>query len=231
MGKRVLITGSNRGIGFEFVRQYLEDGWRVYATCRRPGDSQELNRLLQVYQELSIHRLDITVQEDISNLCHEVDDVPIDLLVNNAGVYFKSMRPEIGCLHYDYWLRTLEVNTLGTMRITEALLDNIGKSRKHRLIAVLSSDDDNVPGCGRPPDIYYRSSKAALNAAMQALSLKLLKQDIGVLLLHPGSVVTRMGSDNGISAQRSVVGMRDVIESFDREQSGHFLYYDGTAVS
>lgn len=223
---RVLVTGSNRGIGLEFVRQYLEEGWRVHATCRRPAEAEALHMLAELHSELSIHRLDITVSEDISNICYELAGVPIDLLINNAGIYLEKGKAGLGCMHYDDWLRTLEVNTLGAVRITEALLDNV-KSGSKKLVAVLSSHMGSIADIGESGSIYYRSSKAALNAAMQGVAVELKTRKIGVLILHPGGVLTRMGPEKGISVKESVLGMRGIMDGFKLGDTGTFLQYDG----
>ena len=227
--KRILITGSNRGLGLEFTRQYLESGWRVYATCRRPSEAQALKTLTDLHSELSIHRLDITLQEDISNLCLELKDISLDILINNAGVYFKTHgAASIGCIHYDHWLRTLEVNTLGTVRITEALIDNIERNDGTRLVVVISSHSGSITDINESGSIYYRSSKAALNAAMQSLAVALRPRKVGVLLLHPGGVLTTMGAGKGVSERDSVNGMRQVIGSFSMDMSGTLIQYDGS---
>lgn len=223
---RVLITGSNRGIGLEFVRQYLEDGWRVYATCRRPAEAESLHMLTELHNELSIHRLDVAIPEDIINISWELKDVPLDLLVNNAGVYLEKGATELGRIHYDDWLRTMEVNTLGAVRVTEALLDNISRGAK-KLVTVLSSHMGSIADIKEAGSYCYRSSKAALNAAMQGMAVELKGRQVGVLILHPGGVMTRMGPAEGISAQKSVQGMRRIIDAFTLEQSGFFLQYDG----
>ncbi len=226
--KRVLITGSNRGIGLEFTRQYLEAGWWVYATCRRPAEAQSLHILAELHSQLSIHRLDITKQEDLSGICQELKGIALDLLINNAGIYFKKLGKELRCIHYDNWRRTLEVNLLGTVRVTEALIGNIEQSDGRRLVVTLSdelesADDSEEDGTG----LYYRSSKAALNAAMQLISAELKNKDIGILLLSPGRVVTRMRPEKGISARQSVSRMRESIECFTMDRSGALLRYDG----
>lgn len=225
--KRILITGCNRGIGLEFTRQYLESGWRVYATCRRPAEALSLHTLANLHSGLSIHRLDITLQEDISNIYQDLKDIALDILINNAGVYFKNRSQGVDCIHYSEWRRTLEVNTLGTMRVTEALLENIERSENSRLVVVISSDMGSIADIDKPGSIYYRSSKAALNAAMQGLAVALRTKRIGVLLLHPGGVPTRIGPEKGISKRESVDGMRQIIEDFSMDMSGSFLQYDG----
>jgi len=229
--KRVLITGSNRGIGLEFVRQYLQDGWRVYATCRHPAEASELHRLGEVYSALSIHRLDITVLEDIIGIGQEMNGIPLDMLINNAGVYFKKTDTGLANIQYDEWRRTLEVNTLGTMHITETLLENVGLTDRDRLIVVITSPVSAIKGAEQAVNYYYQSSRAALNTVMLDLSVELKPQRIGVLLLHPGEVTTRVGIAGGISPRRSVRGMREVIENFSLAKSGAFINYEGRVLS
>jgi len=182
--------------------------------------------LTELHTELCIHRLDITVPEDISNICYELAGIPIDLLINNAGVYLEKGRSGLGCMHYDEWLRTLEVNTLGAVRITEALIDNVNNGEK-KLVVVLSSHMGSIADISEPGSVYYRSSKAALNAAMQGVAAELKPRRIGVLILHPGGVLTRMGPDKGISVKESVLGMRGLINMFKMKQTGTFLQYNG----
>lgn len=225
--KRVLITGSNRGIGLEFTRQYLESGWRVYATCRRPVEAQSLHMLAELHSQLSIHRLDVTKQEDLNGICQELKGIALDLLINNAGIYFRKGGEGLRCIHYDNWRRTLEVNLLGTVRVTEAFVDNLGQSDGRRLVVTLSDAVGPVDDIEDGASLYYRSSKAALNAAMQVITAELEKKDIGVLLLHPGGVITRIGPERGISKRESVSRMRDNIENFTMDRSGTFLRYDG----
>ncbi len=225
--KRVLITGSNRGIGLEFTRQYLEAGWRVYATCRRPAEAQSLHMLAELHSQLSIHRLDITLQEDLNGICQELKGIALDLLINNAGIYFQKSGDGLRCIHYDNWRRSLEVNLLGTIRITEALVDNIEQSDGRRLVVTLTNDMAIIDDIEEGASLYYLSSKAALNATMQIIAAELASKDIGVLLLHPGGVITRMGPDKGISKRESVSRMRDSIENFTIDRSGALLRYDG----
>lgn len=225
--KRVLITGSNRGIGLEFTRQYLEAGCRVYATCRNPAEAESLHMLAKLHNRLSIHRFDITIQEDLSNIVQELKNVPIDILINNAGVYFKKRDHGLNCIHYDNWRRTFEVNTLGPVRVTESLLTNIERSEGQRLVVVISSHMGSIADINEPGSLYYRSSKAALNAAIQGIAHDLKEKNIGVLLLHPGGVLTRMGPEHGIPKRQSVAGMRQIIEDFSIEKTGSFVRYDG----
>jgi len=222
----VLITGSNRGLGLEWARQYAHDGWRVYATCRHPAEAHELQELAKESSTVSIHRLDVTVKEDIRALRWELEGEPIDILLSNAGVYLEKGQPQCGYLSYEDWTRTFEVNTMGAFRIAEAFVENLELSTK-RLVAAVSSHMGSIADIGSPGSYYYRSSKAALNAAMQGLSVELKQRGIGVLILHPGGVKTRMGPPHGISPKESVRGMRAVIEQFTLAETGRFMRYNG----
>jgi NAD(P)-dependent dehydrogenase (short-subunit alcohol dehydrogenase family) len=226
----ILLTGSNRGLGLELARQYAEAGWRVFATCRHPAEAQDLRRLADQHPRISIHRLDITLVEDIRAIADELFDTSIDVLFNNAGVYLETDDdiPALGGLRYDDWLRTFEVNTLGAVRVTEALRDNVARSDR-RLVAVMTSHMGSIADIDEKGSYYYRSSKAALNAAMRGIAVALRPQGIGVLLLHPGAVRTRM-SATGIGTKESVEGLRRQIDRFTLEDSGTFVRYDGSAL-
>ena len=222
----ILITGSNRGLGLEAARQYAQAGWRVYATCRHPAEADALRRLSKDYQTISIHRLDVTSPDDVRAVHWELEDESIDVLLNNAGLYLEKGTPRLGGIRYEDWRRTFEVNTFGHVRVTEALVENVERSDK-RLVAVMSSHMGSIADIQSPGSYYYRSSKAALNAAMQGLSAELKPRGIGVLLIHPGAVSTRMGPRHGISTEESVQGIRRLIDDFTLEDSGRFLRYDG----
>ena len=223
----VLVTGSSRGIGLEWCRQYAEAGWHVFATCRHPATAAALLALAQSHPRLSVHRLDVTDPESVYALRAELRDEAIDVLVNNAGVYFEKYAPS-AALRYDEWLQTLAVNTLGPVRVTEALAEAVARSRR-RLVVTLSSHMGSIADIVTPGDTCYRSSKAALNAAMKGLAIALGERGIGVLLLHPGWVRTRMGGwDAPLTPADSVAAMRALVEGFRMDLSGRFFRYDGT---
>lgn len=226
----VLITGSNRGLGLEWTRQYAMEGWRVFATCRHPGEAQALHKLAEEHPTVSIHRLDVTVPEDIRGISWEIEGEPIDILLSNAAIYLEKGSAELGSICYHDWARTFEVNTMGTIRISERLVENIMMGSK-RLIVAISSHMGSITDIQSPGNYYYRSSKAALNATMEGLAVKLKPLGIGVLILHPGGVETRMGPRGGITPEQSVRGMRSVIDRFDLDKdTGRFLQYDGATM-
>ena len=225
----ILITGSNRGLGLELVRQYAADGWRVFATCRRPAEARELHALAERHAGVSIHRLDVASSEDMRAIAWDLAGQSLDILFNNAGIYLEQhyTLPRLGCVRYDDWLRTFAVNTQGPVRVTEVLLECL-RAGTRPLVAVMTSHMGSIGDIDMPGSPYYRSSKAALNAAMQGLAAELAPAGIGVLLLHPGGVATRMGPAGGISPADSVAGLRRQIAAFELAQTGRFVRFDGT---
>jgi NAD(P)-dependent dehydrogenase (short-subunit alcohol dehydrogenase family) len=222
----VLITGANRGLGLEFCRQYAEKGWNVIACCRNPAQASELNALSQRYTSIQLEALDVAHHDQIDSLSKKLSDTSIDILINNAGVYGDSNRG-FGQLDYQAWLNTLIVNTQAPIKMAEAFLPQIKQGNK-KLIANISSLMGSVSDNDSGGSILYRSSKAALNAAMKSLSIDLKAQGIGVLIFHPGWVKTDMGGANAlIDAKTSVDGMCGLIENFTQAQSGAFIKYDG----
>jgi NAD(P)-dependent dehydrogenase (short-subunit alcohol dehydrogenase family) len=229
--QRVLVTGSNRGLGLEWVRQYAAAGWRVYATCRFPELADDLHRLAGECPDVTVHHLDVTHANEIHGLAVALAGEPLDLLVNNAAIYLERWgKDTLGQISYDHWQETFNVNTLGAMRVSEALIDNLARSEQGLIVAI-SSHMGSIRELSAPNDYAYRSSKAALNAAMKGLALEVAKSGVGVLLLHPGWVRTRMGGEDApVLAADSVAGMRELIARYQPAQSGHFFNYEGHAI-
>lgn len=228
----VLITGCNRGLGLEWSEQLAEAGWRVYATCRHPDSADSLHMLQAAYaRNMSVHQLDVTRDEQITALAGELAGKPIDILLNNAGVYFEKYIDEhLGNVDYSHWEETFRVNTLGAVRMSEAFADHLAAGEK-KLVVAISSHMGSIAEIGSPGDYAYRSSKAALNAAMKGLSHELRPRGISVLMLHPGWVQTRMGGPGApLSTFDSVQGMRRVIDAFRPGDSGKFFRYDGSMI-
>jgi NAD(P)-dependent dehydrogenase (short-subunit alcohol dehydrogenase family) len=218
-----LVTGANRGIGLEFARQYAKDGWRVIATCRDPERAKDLRKL---GDSVSVHKLDVADAEQVAALARALEGEPIDLLVNNAGIMGGAVLDRID---YAAWEEVLRVNTLAPVRIAEALLANIAASERRLIVAITSrmgsiaeSDGGYYP---------YRSSKAALNAAMRSLAVDLAPRRITVALFHPGWVRTDMGGRGAqVAPKDSVAGMRAVIARLKLADSGRFFNYDGSEI-
>lgn len=227
MSLHTVITGCNRGIGLEFVEQYLTAGWRVSACVRDTKDAAELEQLVERFPtQLRLFSLDLTRDESIEALKRALADQPIDLLINNAGVYGpKSL--QLGNVDRETWLEVLNVNTVAPLLLVQALLPNVlaGQLKK---IAILSSKVGSISDNGSGAGYMYRSSKTAVNQVVKSLSIDLASQQVTVLALHPGWVKTRMGGPNAlIDCEESVRGLRNVIESATLAQSGSFTAFDG----
>lgn len=224
----VLITGANRGLGLEFCRQYAADGWHVIACCRQPALSPDLDALARQYAAVQVETLDVADFNQIDALSRKLSDRRIDILINNAGVYGDSQGGGFGQIDYQLWINTLVINTQAPMKMAEAFLHQIISSEK-KLIVNISSLMGSIADNDTGGSILYRTSKAALNAAMKSLAIELKNKSIGVFTLHPGWVKTDMGGPNAlIDAHESITGMRALIDNFSLEQSGSFVKYDGT---
>jgi NAD(P)-dependent dehydrogenase (short-subunit alcohol dehydrogenase family) len=189
---RALITGANRGLGLEFARQYLANGWQVYAACRDPESASELRRLADGSgQKLLIIGLDVTDPLSIKAAAAELAGRAIEVLLNNAGV--GGVRGQtIGNIDYKAWAKVLDVNTLGPMRVAEAFVDNVARSERKLIVTIISgmgSIADNTSGGA----FAYRSSKAAVNMVMRSLAIDLAPRGITCVVVNPGWVQTDMG--------------------------------------
>jgi len=223
----VLVTGANRGLGLEFCRQYAGAGWEVLACCRQPGQAEDLSQLAGQFKSIELFALDVADFAQVDTLASRMSGRAIDVLINNAGIFGDKPGKGFGLVDYEAWSQTLRVNTQAPVKIAEAFLSHIQAGDRKLLVAISSlmgSIADNTSGGG----LLYRTSKAALNAAMKTLAIDLSKFSVGVLTLHPGWVKTDMGGPNAlIDAAESVTGMRAVIEGFSLPQSGCFVNYSG----
>ncbi len=221
--QRVLVTGSNRGIGLELVHQYARDGYEVIATCRDPDGATALRDI----DGASVRRLDVTSEPDLAQLGSELDGAPIDILIGNAAV-FGGMRSRFGDIDWAAWRTTLEVNVLGTLRVAASLWPNVAASEQRKIVFL--SSRAGLPREATPNRSYiYGSSKAALNAAARCLALDLLEHDVIAALLNPGHVQTGIGGRKApMTPAESVTKMREVIAALTTADAGKFLHYDGT---
>jgi NAD(P)-dependent dehydrogenase (short-subunit alcohol dehydrogenase family) len=223
----VLVTGANRGLGLEFCKQYAQHGWRVIACSRNIQTADKLVELRDQYSTIHINQLNMENFSEIDHLSSQLANETIDVLINNAGVYGDTNAHSFGNLNFQNWSDTLTINTQAPIKMAEAFLPQVKRSEKKLIVAISSlmgSITDNSGG----GSILYRSSKAALNAAMKSLAIDLKQQDVGVLIFHPGWVRTDMGGPNGlIDVEESIEGMRKVISEFRLSLTGDFVKYDG----
>lgn len=222
----LLITGSNRGIGLELARAFAMKGWRVLACCRHPREAKELQQLKDEYTELSLHRLDVADSEQIRQLAAELQEVPIDILLNNAGVF--GPRPSnLEVEDIDGWLETYRINSIAPMQMALAFSANLGQSAKP-VVASISSAMGSIAENSGGGDYAYRASKAALNMINKGLSVNLGERGITCVVLHPGWVLTRMGGPQApLSPAESAAGLAEVLVKLTPNENGKFFDYTG----
>ena len=216
----IFITGTNRGLGLEFARQYAEAGWQVTAACRDPERAMALKAL-----KIEVLRLDVGDSRAIEAIGKQLQGRSFDILLNNAGIY-GGHDQQFGHLDEVEWERVFRVNAIGPIKLAEALLPQLlagGRKTMVFLSSRMGSIADNEGG-----SYLYRSSKAALNAAVKSLSCDLAPQGVTALLLHPGWVKTDMGGRAApVEIRDSVAGMRRVIEQVKPGQELRFVDYLG----
>lgn len=221
----IVITGANRGIGLELTKLYLQAGKHVVAGCRQPAKAEALRRL---GGKLDVVQLDVASADDVAALAGHVQGEAVDVLINNAGVWGGERQ---GLLDTDYaeWLRTFEINTLAPLRVTAALLPNLKRGKRPRIVTI-SSQMGAFASTGMGGGMYaYRSSKAAVSKVMQTLAEELAPDGIIAVPVHPGWVQTDMGGPNAqLPVHDSASGLLRLIENLRPEQSGRFWRWDGT---
>lgn len=226
----ILITGANRGLGLEFARQYAQDGWRVFACCRDPDRASELQSLQDQHTSLlSIHPLDVTDHHQIERLAEQLRDEPLDVLLNNAGLYGPK-KMVLGQLDYQAWAEVFAVNTLAPVKLAECFLPALERGER-KLIASLTSRMGSIANNTEGRHYLYRSTKAALNSAMKSLAIDLQPRNMVVVVIHPGWVRTDMGGEHAdLSPAESVQAVRKLLDQATLAESGKFFSYDGREI-
>ena len=228
----VLITGSNRGIGLEFAKQYAEKGWKVIATARTPEKAGDLKHLAKIHPKLVIEQLDVADESSIAALAKKYQGKPIDVLINNAGILGDPSVQKVGQFDYKELDTVMAVNLLGPLRVSEAFVDNVAASEQKKIICMSSGLGSMVISQLAPDLYFYKISKAGMNIAMGSLAADLRKRDIIVLRLAPGMVNTRILEQSGmggkgIEPHESVAGMIGVIEKVTPEMTNQVYIYNG----
>jgi NAD(P)-dependent dehydrogenase (short-subunit alcohol dehydrogenase family) len=233
----VLITGSNRGLGLEFTKEYAARGWTVIATTRNPETALELKALAEKYKNILIEKLDVVDGPGVKALAAKYQGRPIDIVINNAGVLGDLPGQTLGSFDYANFQRVMGVNVYGALAVSEAFRDNVARSEQKKIIAITSGSGIISRG-GSSKMIFYRASKVALNMCLKGLALELHDQGIVVGLIAPGGVDTDMlrqavGSERAAKALRpgqSVSGMIKVIDGLTQANSDKPFNYDGAVL-
>ncbi len=220
-GQTVLITGANRGLGLEFARQLHAAGANVIGTARRPEAAEALKNL-----GVRVEQLDVTDPASVAALAERLNGVALDAVLNNAGIFpargnFESENP-------DEFLRVYAVNTVGPLRVTQALLPNLRRGQR-KLVMNMSSGLGSISNNERGSSAGYRASKAALNMLTRSQAADLSAEDFICVAMSPGWVRTDMGGERAnLSPAESVGGMLGVLAPLLPTDSGRYLNYDGS---
>lgn len=219
MKQTVVITGANRGIGLELAREYLRRGCDVIGLCR--GSSPELD----ASGARVIEGVDVAAAASVQAAAKKLKAATIHILINNAGIFEDD---KLGELDDAAIRRQFEINALGPLRVTEALLGNLEKGSK---VALITSRMGSIADNGSGGYYGYRMSKAALNAAGMSLARDLRGRGIAVAILHPGFVQTRMVDFAGdISPETAARRLAQRIDELDLKTSGSFRHSNGEAL-
>jgi NAD(P)-dependent dehydrogenase (short-subunit alcohol dehydrogenase family) len=210
-----LVTGASRGIGLELCRQLRRRGDVVIATCRRASDG------LRSLDCRIVEGIEVTDEDALTRLAAGLRGERLDLLVNNAGILSVETLDD---LDFESMRRQFEVNALGPLRVTRALLPNLGRGSK---VAIVTSRMGSIADNGSGGYYGYRMSKAAVNAAGMSLARDLAVRGITVLMLHPGMVATEMTGAHGIPVAESAQNLIARIEQLGPEVSGSFHHANG----
>ncbi len=211
----VLITGCNRGIGLELVRQFSERRDEVIAVCRRASDE------LRDLDVETVEGIDVSDGASIQALKRTLGGRPIDILLNNAGILKAD---EFGDIDYDAMLEQYRVNSLGPLRVTEALADNLHEGAR---IVIITSRVGSIEDNGSGGYYGYRASKTAVNQIGTNLALEFKARGVSVAMLHPGMVATGMTGGRGIEPAVAARGLIQCIDSLTPENTGGFWHAEG----
>jgi NAD(P)-dependent dehydrogenase (short-subunit alcohol dehydrogenase family) len=239
----VLITGANSGLGLEFAKQYAAKGWTVIATHRRDDVPESLAAVVKEHPNVRVERMDVADIASVKALAAKLEGVPIDVLINNAGIYSdragcaeEACRGEgrtqsFGNIDYELFDRIMAVNVRGPLVVSENFIDNVRASKQRKIISISSTSGSLTEPLEGSRAIPYRASKAALNREMQLVAVHEKQEGVIVVLLHPGSVLTERQATftlpGMIEMQPSVSGMIEQIAKVTIADTGRFIQYDG----
>lgn len=223
------ITGCNRGLGLEMAQQLVQRGERVIATCRDIATASDLTELALRSQGLSLIEMDMASLESMTEAVALLNEEPIDVFINNAGIY-GPRDANFGNVAGDDMALVLHVNAIAPLQLTQLLIPRL-RTGKGKKLAFVSSKMGSIADNGRGGSYIYRCSKTALNSVVKTLAVDLAEEGFIAAALHPGWVRTDMGGPNGlIDAEESVRGMLQVIDALTPAATGEFINYNGAAI-
>ena len=228
----ILITGTNRGIGYAFAEYYAKEGWKVLATARRPEKADALQALAAKHSNLLIERLDVTDHPAIDALAEKYRDMPIDVLINNAAMLGDPGQQSFGDLNNELFEQVMAVNVYGPLYVVEAFAGHVESSDQKKIVTLTSAMGSlSLTGENFGKFYFYRISKAGVNMAMRTLRADLKPRGVVVALLSPGMVGTDMLEKSGyrgpsLTPTESVAGMVAIIAELTIEDPGTVTSHD-----
>ena len=238
--RRILITGSNRGIGLELVRHYLlQDDTLIFSSCRNPSDASDLQTLTKQHPDrVHIVQLDVinptSIEQSLATVSQSIDG--LDMLINNAGILPGGVDARernigmLGLLDADAMLNVFRVNTISPVIVTQTYVNLLRKGNDARVINV-SSDAGSINNRNTGCDYSYPSSKAALNMMSRCLAGDLHEDNVIVISIHPGFIQTDMGGVNAhLTLDEALPSLVQTIDGLTLNDSGQFFNWDGKRV-
>ena len=243
--KTILVTGTNKGIGLEIVRQYLKEGFKVIATCRNLSKLDNLNKLLNSFPGMiSVYQMELLDEKSIESFSSKIKDIPIDIFINNAGITFGYSRNAklsntgislnklntFGYIQSDNWLPIFKANCIAPLLLTQLLYRNFLLGNQKKIVFISSKPASITENTGG--SMYMsRSSRSALNQVIKSLSFDLIKEGISVASISLGWVKSDSGGINAlIDVHTSATGIKKIINELTLENTGNFWDYNGELI-
>jgi len=231
----VLITGSNRGLGLEFARQYAALEWNVIASCRDPEAAEDLRQLADAFPNVAVERLDVTKDEEVDVLAQKYQDQPIDVLLSNAGVYGTLSKQTLGSFDFEEAKRVIDINAIASLRLAQAFQNNVVSSNQKKIISLGGGMGTLKIGPSFGGHYFMKMSKAAHLMAMGVLQTDLKDQDVIVTMISPGRVNTQLMRDSGFTGpsmepDESAALVIERIAALDPSLGGKLVMYNGMVI-
>jgi len=220
----ILITGTNKGVGLELTKIYAARGDTVYAACRDPAGA---SALAEVPGEVVILPLVVGDSGSVTAMAEQLAGVTIDIVINNAGMKgpeFEEQNTYV--MDFDGWAETFNVNSMGPVRVMQALMPNLKQAEAAKVVTITSQM--GALSLDMPAAHAYCASKAAVNKFMRLASIDLKKDGVAVGLIHPGWVQTDMGGPRAdLTPQESAEGIVAVVDQLSMDSTGGFWKWNG----
>jgi len=226
----ILITGANRGIGFELTRQFLKDDSQIFATCRNPERADDLNELARKHADrVTVLQMDVNDKASIDGALETVAGKTdaLDLLINNAGIGGDERGRIMGQLTASEVSHVIETNAVAPLIVTQAFRDLLKQGDNPRVVMISSGLGSLQRTSGT--SYAYRMSKAAMNMAARVLAFDSAMSGITTVTMNPGWVQTDMGGPGAsLKPEESGSALRALINRLTPAENGMFFQYDGS---